>query len=401
MAKWTRALWLVIAILAVALLPLPGALIRWHGSIPMFGVFPPYAAGAVKPGFKLWVFAAGCLVAALMLAFLLVPRWFGFRRTSAPRCRVRSKPLPWWFWTGLLVNLVSWAMMWWGELPLAAYAFVPLWWGFIVAIDGWVYARTGGRSLMTGGSGRMLALAVVSVPAWGFFEFLNYYALEVWVYPNNSIFSQAGQTLWYLVSFSTVWPAIFEWYTLLHTFDGLWNRWAEGPVLRATPRVVLAGMLGAALILALFGAFPFQLFIALWVAPPVVLTAALSLLGFWTPFRPIRHGHWSPMVLACLAALFNGFFWELWNEGSTVFHPGINNNPNYWYYDIPYVNWPHLFSRMPLLGYFGYLPFGALAWVFWLVIAHILDLDPVLDLTQLQREQRAQASAEARWVTAR
>ena len=31
-------------------------------------------------------------------------------------------------------------------------------------------------------------------------------------------------------------------------------------------------------------------------------------------------------------------------------------------YNIPYVDVIHIFSEMPLLGYFGYIPFGVLVW---------------------------------------
>jgi hypothetical protein len=44
------------------------------------------------------------------------------------------------------------------------------------------------------------------------------------------------------------------------------------------------------------------------------------------------------------------------------------------------VNVIHLFSEMPLLGYFGYLPFGMLCWVWWLVCVHLFDLKPDLQV---------------------
>ena len=73
-----------------------------------------------------------------------------------------------------------------------------------------------------------------------------------------------------------------------------------------------------------------------------------------------ERGDWSHGVLMGLASLFNGFVWEFWNYGST--HLGITTptNPNYWDYNIPYVDAVYLFSDMPLLGYFGYIPFGVL-----------------------------------------
>ena len=64
-------------------------------------------------------------------------------------------------------------------------------------------------------------------------------------------------------------------------------------------------------------------------------------------------------------------------------------------YDIPYVNRFHPFSEMPLLGYAGYLPYGFLAWVCWLVAAHILDLRPNFDLT-MEPDQEPEIAATSR-----
>jgi hypothetical protein len=249
-------------------------------------------------------------------------------------------------------------------------------------VDGVVYARTSGRSLLATEPRRMAIIALVSMPAWAFFEFLNYYAVEFWVYPSNKIFSPVVQVIWFILSFSVVLPGIFEWYTLLHTFDGLWNRWSHGPPLTVRTRNLGLVLAVGVVALVLFGAFQSYLFWVLWVGPPIVLTVALAMLGFWTPFRPIARGNWSPVVLVGLSSLINGFFWELWNYGSNFFHGGFQTNPNFWYYEIPYVDKFHFFSEMPLLGYFGYLAFGFLAWVCWLVAAHLLDYDPRLDLTR-------------------
>jgi hypothetical protein len=50
-------------------------------------------------------------------------------------------------------------------------------------------------------------------------------------------------------------------------------------------------------------------------------------------------------------------------------------NPNYWVYDIPYVNVIHIFSEMPLLGYMGYMPFGVLALVMWIWAGNVFGFD--------------------------
>lgn len=371
---------LVLALGLLVGLPVVGSFIRWGGMPPGFGEFPLAHEPVKKPGPGVFYLVAGLVAAALILAFLLVPRWFGFHPAD-PRRQSQSRPLPAWFWAGAALNLASWGLHWWGPVEVAKYTFLPLWWGFIVALDGAVYARTGGRSLLSTEPRRMVLVTLVSVPAWTLFEYLNYFALGFWVYPVNWLFSPARQAAWYLVSFTTVLPAVFEWYTLLHSIEGIWGRWANGPRVRiprtATGAVALVGYVA----LVLFAVFPFPLFVLLWVAPPIVLITALATLGYWTPLAPIERGSWSPVVLVGLASLANGVFWELWNFGSKYFHAPAVTNPNYWDYAIPYVNVGHFFSAMPVLGYFGYLFFGTLAWVCWLVAAHILDVEPDFDLT--------------------
>jgi hypothetical protein len=83
------------------------------------------------------------------------------------------------------------------------------------------------------------------------------------------------------------------------------------------------------------------------------------------------------MTLIAVAGLANGFFWEFWNYGSNFFIP--NRNPNYWDYEIPFVNVIHIFSEMPLLGYFAYLPFGIQCWVWLLLASHVVDLHHDVD----------------------
>jgi len=76
-----------------------------------------------------------------------------------------------------------------------------------------------------------------------------------------------------------------------------------------------------------------------------------------------------------LSSLCNGFFWELWNWGSNA-NPALPaTNPNYWIYDIPYVNVIHIFSEMPLLGYMGYMPFGILVWVVFIWLGALFGFD--------------------------
>jgi hypothetical protein len=129
------------------------------------------------------------------------------------------------------------------------------------------------------------------------------------------------------------------------------------------------------------GYYPYLLFWVLWVALVPMLSAAMALVGYWTPFTSIRNGDWSNVILIGLATLFNGFFWEFWNFGSEWFHDDAPTNPNYWKYSVPYLDKFHIFSEMPVLGYFGYLFFGLNCWIIWLIAAYVFKFDADFEVT--------------------
>jgi hypothetical protein len=378
-----RAL-LVVAALLSLIPPAIGAFIRWGGWPPGFGVFPPQhpldpqGQPIPIPGFSPLYFALFALVGCVILAFLLFPQWFGFQPARSPDRPPLRGPAPWWLWVGLVVNVVCWGMMWFSSAAVVKYLFTPLWWGFICVVDGAVYARTGGASIIAKLPKQMLALILMSVLGWFFFEWLNWFVLCNWIYPNSpSIFTQAQAYFWFSLTYTCVWPAIFEWYTLLRTFPKLDARWARGPAIDPGKLALFCALLLGVLLGVAVGIFPYLLFFTVWLGSLMILPAAMGLLGFWTPLSPIARGNWTPTVMIGLAGLANGFFWEFWNYGSNFFLP--DRNPNWWVYDIPFVNVIHIFSEMPLLGYFGYLPFGVQCWVWWLLAAHVLQFEADFD----------------------
>ena len=365
------------------ILPYIGSLIRWGGKPPGFGDFPAQKV-MPEPDFNLTYFIAACCVAVIILLFLFFPRLFGFKKVSTPAPTIPKAPFPAWFWPGTVVCLLSWFVMW-GRIdmmtPMDHYTFVPLWWGFILFLDGLVYKRTGGKSLIAKQPNQMKLLAVVSCVSWFVFEFLNFFVVENWYYPNNEIFTNFGNISWQLLSYTTVLPAIFEFYFLLNSFHKLKNKYANGPKISVNKNwQVIALLLGLALSFFM-GRYPFLLFWVLWVGLIPALVPAMSLGGFWTPFKPIQEkGNYTPVVLIALATVLNGFFWELWNFGSEWFHDDIPTNPNYWKYSVPYLDKIHIFSEMPILGYFGYLFFGIGCWILWVSVAAIFNYDATLDI---------------------
>ena len=99
-------------------------------------------------------------------------------------------------------------------------------------------------------------------------------------------------------------------------------------------------------------------------------------IGVWTPFDNIAKGNWAPVLLSALTYFVTGFTLEGQNYLSAI-HDGQNvlftNTPAYWQYSLPYVNVAHVFE-MPILGYFGYLPFGVYCWLWWIAFATLLNI---------------------------
>lgn len=371
-----RLIW---PILLLAVLPLAASWFAYPDTHlpPGFGVFPPLFV-AQPPGFNGVVFVLLALVEAVIALFLIFPRWFGFKGAD-PAPMPTPARLPLWFWIGAAMTAFFWWLMWARVTPfgdLVYYAFTPLWWGFILTLDGLVYRRSGGYSLLASRPATFLISVVVSVVGWFFFEYFDYFALGNWYYPNSTLpeLSHTTVVILFLVAYTTVWPAIFEWYTLLNTFPKFVARYANGPKLALPGKLLM--WTGLALVTAMVF-FPYPLFWAMWVGVLAVFAGLLIRLGIPTPLTAMAQGNWGPMILMALSAMFNGFFWELWNWGSA--HPAQPvTNPNYWVYDVPYVNVIHIFAEMPLLGYFGYLPFGLLAWVMFIWAGRVFGFDTAL-----------------------
>jgi hypothetical protein len=375
---------LLIAFVLLFILPYTGSYIHWGGTPEGYGVFPAQEVDGV-PGFNLPFFLVGCSFGLFVLVFLFFPGWFGFKKSATVEpTQGQQRKFPKWFRPALIVTLVSWFFMW-GRIdvvsPLDHFTFVPLWWGFILVLDGFVYYRNNGRSLVSTRPNTMKLLGAVSCFSWFVFEYQNFFVLGNWYYPNNEVFTNFGNISWQLMSYTTVLPAIFQWYHLLRTFPKMRQRFANGPKISWSTPVQYALFFFGLLSVFLMGFFPYELFWMLWVSLIPVLVPVMSIGKYWTPFTDIaKKGDWSPMVLIALATLLNGFFWEFWNFGSEWFHDDLPTNPNYWKYSVPYLDKIHIFSEMPILGYFGYMFFGVVCWVLWLTVAYLLDFNPSVDI---------------------
>lgn len=254
--------------------------------------------------------------------------------------------LPPYAYAGALLNVLAWGSSW-ARIGPWPYTFFPLWFGFILLLDGVNRARTG-TSLLARSPRRFALLFALSIPFWWAFEILNV-PVGNWHYHLDHPYTWLGYHIVSSIDFSTVLPAVLEMAELLASIHFLRPRLAPtsaGPRLRTRSGLLLLGL--GILLLLLPVLFPRYAFGLIWLGLTFVLDPLNNLAGRKSASAHLLARDWRFFATLPLAALCCGFFWELWNSRAL---PG-------WYYTVPFVDrFPHLFA-MPLLGYLGYLPFG-------------------------------------------
>jgi hypothetical protein len=271
-------------------------------------------------------------------------------RTANETAFLRTTPfltrIPSYAYLGLALNIAAWISSW-GRIGPYGYTFFPLWFGFILFLDGLNVARRGTSPLMRNRA-RFAALFLFSVPVWWVFEAFNA-AVQNWHYVFDRQMSGLEYNFWASLAFSTVLPAEVEMAELLTSFKRLRPHLlppALGPRLsrRGAVASIVVGMLMAALAVGV----PQYFYALIWGSVIFVLDPINNLAGRKSAWGHLLARDWRFLGAISLAALCNGFFWEMWNSRALP----------HWYYTVPIVNdSPHLFA-MPLPGYLGYLPFG-------------------------------------------
>lgn len=248
-------------------------------------------------------------------------------------------------WVGVGLIVLCWPLNWLLPGLRTHVFFFPLWLGYVLVVDGFVYRRSG-TSEWFRSKRQFVALFLASIPLWWFFELINAFTHN-WHYEGREAFSDVEYAVLGSIAFSVVLPAVSETAELLLSVGWI-KRLSPGPRWGASNRSRwLTFWGGFALFIFLF-CLPRNSYAATWVAPGLVLLPIVQ----WAK-RPgnaerLSRGDWRPIVAYAFAALVCGFFWELWNAYA---YPR-------WVYSIPgFDQFPHLFA-MPLPGYLGYLPFG-------------------------------------------
>jgi len=256
---------------------------------------------------------------------------------------------------GLILCLGSWAIAWFGHGQFRSHTFFPLWFGYILAVDGVVLMRSGSSLLVRLGRSAILLFAF-SVPFWWLFELANI-RLQNWHYQLPYHYSWLRYHLEASIAFSTVVPAVFctaELIRCLLPCAFHWSAFDPSANWSMTIGIAGAGMILAALI------YPSWFFPLIWIGGFFLIDWMASLIGARSISGQVRQGYWGTVVVLFAATLWCGFLWELWNSRSM---------PK-WTYAVPKADWFHIFE-MPILGFGGYLPFGLTLYAFVHLVDHL------------------------------
>lgn len=376
MSQSRKVAYLLLTFVVIFFTPYIALYIKCGGIPEGFFHFPATKASP-KPGNNVLVIVITTLLFIAFLLLLFIPQLFGFKKPLPYESTVKKVRLPSWFWIGLVLwstilvlfigkfSQPKWVMDW---------ALLPLWWGFILMLDGAVYARNGGNSLAKNALAELIAMGVLSISGWLIFEYFNFFIELNWFYPAADLIHHDEFLLYAAVGSSAFIPMAFEWYHLLRTFPLLNHRYKFGRKVQYSARTKIILLLVAFAMLAGLSFSPNSLFYAVWLAPLAIMTIVLNLLGIWTPFSNIKKGDWTALIVFAPVWLLQGLCVECWNRISYR-NPHFSDtyNPGYWDYCIPFVNFTHIFN-MPLLGYLGYVPFSIYCFMWVIAMSFLMNI---------------------------
>lgn len=252
--------------------------------------------------------------------------------------------------------------------------FFPMWVGYILTMDAICYQRKG-SSLLSRDKSLFISLFILSIPFWWLFEWLNGF-VSYWSYHPRRAFSDTEFFLLSSLSFSTVIPAMFTSAEWIGSFSRI-NYFSNGPKIGGRRSVQLTFFLLGVLMLGCVFLFPAYSPAFLWMSLYFLLDPINCWLGYKSILNETARGDWRTVAALWIGSLICGFFWEMWNYYAW---------PK-WEYDIPFVDFWYVFE-MPLLGYFGYLPFSLELYVVYQLLAGLLRSSRMQNYLQLVDERK-------------
>ena len=227
--------------------------------------------------------------------------------------------------------------------PFVSFFCPLIWLGYILLVDNLIYMLKR-SSLMTRHPKKVISLFTLSVIFWTIFEIYNFF-VPGWEYLNiRELEIVAG-----VIAFATILPAIFETAELLQSIH-LFDEFKRSNIKSINKNFLKFSIgIGAAFIILPFFFKGWWVWIMVWTSFFLFLDPINYLNKQPSIFRDIKNGNLKIPLSLALAGVVCGFLWEWWNWGAIA----------RWQYLLPDVPLREIkIFEMPILGYFGYIPFA-------------------------------------------
>lgn len=244
------------------------------------------------------------------------------------------------FYIGLLIIIVSEALLFAGVKWVRTF-FTPLvWTGYILFIDAIIF-RIKNESWIASRGKVFLVMIPLSAGFWYLFEFFNLF-LKNWTYGGLPAFwiTAIGMT-W---SFATIGPGMLETADLLESIGAFKVKIRKSEVPKSVLYILIA--IGAGCLISILITPPGiakYLAIPLWLGFILLLDPINYIKGHRSILKECQNGNLQEFLCLVAGGFICGFLWEFWN-----YWAGAR-----WVYQLPYATGPKIFE-MPLLGYLGF-----------------------------------------------
>jgi hypothetical protein len=276
-------------------------------------------------------------------------------KTISPARKGSFKPYG---WVGFFTIITAEILLLFKAKPVMIF-FTPLaWTGYILFVDNLIL-KLKGESLIYNRRKEFFLMLPISVALWLVFEFYNIF-LDNWHYiglPDKIWVRLVGYT-W---SFATIWPAILETaelFMVLHIFDKIKIRERS-----LSPKILRACIGFGFIFLIIPIVFPSRyLSVLVWLGFVFFLDPINYFFHTKSLFGDLEKGNLNILFSLLLSGLACGFLWEFWNYWAQA----------KWIYTVPILENIKIFE-MPMIGYFGFLPFAVECYIMYNSVGLIFD----------------------------
>jgi len=276
-----------------------------------------------------------------------------------------SKKFPLYGYLGFLIIVVAEALLFSGNQIVGRWFTPIVWTGYILFVDGLVYAVRS-RSLLMTDRLELLVIVVVSIGAWWLCEFYNAPRfwksdLELWWHYHNLEPNLMLRRAGYDWAFATILPLLFITAELFSVT--IFKRSNAGARIRFSKPVLIV-FIG----LGVIGVVWPLLFPSAWLAPVIWLSFIFlidpinALRGWPSIAGDLARGDGRRLWSLLAAGLLCGFLWEFFNYWAI----------SKWTYTVPYLGNVKIFE-MPVLGFLGFPPFAVECWVIYIFVRSLLQ----------------------------